>query len=102
MIDVYTGKGVMWGIVEVRGEDRVTKIADTHTSEDGSFAVENVPIGARYWVCAFSQLYQPICFELKDSEGEWTPLPEEGRRVQINVARITLAGNQGLGIVVRE
>lgn len=90
MIDVFTGKGVMWGIIEVRGEDKITKIADTHTNEGGFFTIENVPEGARYWMCAFSQLFQPHCFELSDSEGKWTPLPEEGRNVQINVERITL------------
>jgi len=95
VIDVFSGRGVMWSIVQVLKDDKSTKVGEAHTGEDGLFVVDNVPEGERYWVCVFSQLYQPLCFELKDKEGEWTPLPEEGRSVQINVTRVTLGVPQG-------
>jgi len=89
VVDSETGRAVYYAVVKIC-EDAGNIAAESSTDMKGEFSVD-VPVGTRYKACAFSQIYDPVCFEVKDDRGDWVPLGEEGRRIRLDTKRATLA-----------
>lgn len=88
VVDTETGRPVFYAVVKIF-DDAGNIVAECSTSMKGEFSAD-VPEGIRYKVCAFSQIYDPVCFEVLDDRGDWVPLGEEGRRVRLDTKRATL------------
>lgn len=73
---------ILFGVIKVLDE-RGAEVKVGNTDADGEFHVD-VPEGQKYQVCLLTERYEPLCSEVLDEQGDWTPLPEEGRRLRLD------------------
>lgn len=73
---------ILFGVIHIIDEQGET-VAIGNTDADGEFSVD-VPSGVRYRICLLTERYEPLCEGIKNDEGEWEPLTEEGRRLRLD------------------
>lgn len=79
---------VVFAVVKILDEGG-NEVITGNTDAEGEFHVE-VPAGERYSILLLSERYEPIKTNVEDEEGEWTALPEEGRRIRLDTRLMAL------------
>ena len=89
-VDSETGEPIFAAPIKILDEAGNNVVAETSTDMNGEFRVV-VPVGRRYQVLMFGQIYQPVQAKILDDEGRFTPVTEEGRRIRIESVKVTLS-----------